>query len=492
VLNAFAEKQWAQVLFVVPGALCLGWASIGLSTTSAAAAIAIVVLGSLTLRRPGLTVGLLMLGLENGLPFLDTAQTIIGGAALADYLAVLMILILLLRWLTGSQRLPQPGFAFAGAVSFLLAAWWLFTIGHSDGEPLAAAIKFGRHYLIFAILVALFPLGLRSRRDWRDALTVLLIGTATYALGQIAITSGQALPWLVHPIAIRVSDVGLTRVYAFMGDAAVLAFSLSLGASLLAQTVKGKRLGTAGVLLFAIAIVLQQTRAVYVSLPLAIIALLALWVVRVPAAGTRLTGRVVRRVLVMAMLIGLLSVAAPHLITTYGAQPLSRLSGVISDVSTGTGNVSYRFHLAGQLTHLLQGEIGKYATGLGFLDPVYRHFPNLPMGSIQTSDLGLLDGIMLIGVVGVILIYALAALPLRMAYVTSRAEVHLTPHAWLLFGLSVWLAQVLIASYSLGTLFQAAGQALIAFVIGLSLHVCSQPGSATGLAPPTLRSMPAA
>lgn len=468
MIIAFADKR-TQALLLVLGAVCLGWACTHLPLTVLAGSAGALAFGYLTLRRPGLTVGLLLLGLENGLPFLDTAQTILNGAALADYLAVVMIAILLVQRKMGPHQPRHRGARLAGRLGTLLIVWWLVTLWHSDGEPVLAAMKFGRTYLIFAVLVVLFPHGLRGRA-WRDALTTLLAGTALYALGQIAITAGRALPWLVHPVAIRVSDVGLTRVYAFMSDAAVLAFSLSLGGALLAQTRRGRQAGVVGVLLFGVTIVLQQTRAVYLSLPLAIVALLSLCVIRVPATRGHLTGRAIRGALGVAVSIWALSVVAPHLVTTYGAQPLSRLSGVVTDFTTGTGNIGYRLNIAGELTRLLAGNVGKWATGLGFLDPAFRYFSGLPMGSIQNSDLGLLDGIMLIGVTGVSVVYAIAVLPVWVSYMALRTEPRLTPEAWVLFGLSVWIAQVLLASYSLGTLFQEQGQILVAFAVGLGVY----------------------
>ena len=66
-------------------------------------------------------------------------------------------------------------------------------------------------------------------------LLTVCAGAALYSVGEIVITvSRHPLPWLVHPVAVRVSDVGLQRVYAFMSEAAVLLFALSLGAALLA------------------------------------------------------------------------------------------------------------------------------------------------------------------------------------------------------------------------------------------------------------------
>jgi hypothetical protein len=141
-------------------------------------------------------------------------------------------------------------------------------------------------------------------------------------------------------------------------------------------------------------------------------------------------------------------------------------------VSAGTGDLSYRFHLTSELPALLHGSPLKWATGLGFLDPTYHQSIGLPGGSIRTSDLGRVDGIILIGVVGVVLTCLMALIPLRLMSMEARSRDLPPSTGWVLFGLILWLVQVLLASYTLGTLWQQPGQVLVAMVGGLGLQLC--------------------
>ena len=179
-----------------------------------------------------------------------------------------------------------------------------------------------------------------------------------------------------------------------------------------------------------------------------------------------MAGRTVGAVVIVAGLVAILSLAAPSLLTTYAGKPLSRLSGVIVQVSSGTGSLAYRFRVAHDLLALLHGDPLKWVTGLGFLSPTYRYFPGLPLGSIKNSDLGLVDGIMLLGIVGVVLTYLVALIPLGHLLSDTRAR-HLPASTdWLSFALMVWLTQVLLGSYSLQTLWEQSGEVLVAMVAG--------------------------
>jgi hypothetical protein len=77
----------------------------------------------------------------------------------------------------------------------------------------------------------------------------------------------------------------------------------------------------------------------------------------------------------------------------------------------------------------------------------------------------------------VVIIYSIAAIPLWRVFAVARTwHPHLPPpsEAWLMFGVATWITQVLLASYSLGTLFQGQGQVLLAFVAGVGLNTYPQ------------------
>ncbi len=441
----------------------------------------ILVFVAIFARRPGIAIGLIVLGTQNGLPFLNTATTYINGLALVDYLAYALVAVLFIRWTTSKRPTDvQAGLRGLTLLGLGLAVWWLITVERSStaGVPVTVAAAFGRGFLFFGVLVALFPVGLRARRCRRDALLTLCAGALIYSVGEIIITTSHVqLSWLVHPIAVRISDVHLVRVYSFMSASTELLFCLAIGAALLGIQRRTRLNGLLAALISGVAILLQQTRAIYISLPLALILMIIAWAILVPAARGRLTRRPIVGVLGIALFVGFLAVVAPAIVATYGITPLSRLNGVSSQISSSTGNIGYRFSVAHDLLHLLGGRVSNWLTGLGFLDPRYRYFSGLPLGSIKNSDLGLVDGIMLVGMVGVAMIYSIVGIIFWRVVTSAHSwQARLPNEAWLLFGIAAWITQVLLASYSLGVLFQEPGEILTAFVIGVGLNTYAEYG----------------
>jgi hypothetical protein len=410
-----------------------------------------------------------VLGAENGLPFIDTAQHYLFGYALSNYMVVALILLLAIR-ISGSE--VKPGMRGLALVSFMFTIWWVITLWRSGGEPLSAAEAFGRNFLLFALLAALFPLGVPDVSERKEMLVTFLGGALLYSVGEVAITvSGQPLSWLVHPVAIRASDIALQRVYAFMSDSAVLLFCLAMGAALLAPTRRLRQWGSVAGLISLAAVILQQTRAVYLTLPIALLMVIIWWGVFARSAAGRLVGRTVAVIVGFATIVAALAIAAPSVLTNYAGEPFSRLSGVFVQLSSNSGNLSYRFRVAHDLLALLNGKPVKWMTGLGFLDPTYHYFVGLPLGTIKNSDLGLVDGIMLVGLIGVILTYLVVLIPLRQMVSQARTPEMPEPNAWLIFGLMVWLVQVLLGSYSLATLWEQPGQVLVTMVAALGLQL---------------------
>lgn len=425
--------------------------------------------GVVLAKRVGIAVGVLVLAAQDGLPFVDTGTHFVNGLAVTNYLVISLITILAVRAASSSLR-PARGASALAMAGAGLAVWWVVTVARSGGEPVGTAASFGRNFLIFALLVALFPLGLRKRRDQIHALGTVCLGALLYTFGQIILTvTGARLSWLIHPVAIR-AESGLPRVYADMSDAAVLLFCLAVGAALLGRKRRLRQFAALVGLVSGAAVVLEQTRAIYLSLPVALLCSLFAWQVLVPAARARISRRALGAVIGTAVLIGVLASVAPSIVATYGGQPISRLNTVFTELNGHSGSLGYRFTVAHQLISLLHGSVANWITGLGFLDPQYHYFPSLPLGSIRNQDLGLVDGIMLIGLAGVGLVYFVVLWPLWRTASTARAWVARLPdHGWLVFGLTTWLLQVVLASYTLGTLWQQPGQVLVSMVVAVLL-----------------------
>ncbi len=432
-------------------------------------------------RHQGILLGLLVLGTQNGLPFFDTTDHFVLGYAISNYMVFALLVFLMFRVPRATRK---PGMRSMTLVGYVFVIWWFVTVWHSGGEPTSAAVGFGRNFLTFALLAVLFPLGLSDAQERREMLFTVCAGATLYAVGEIVITvSHHPIPWLVHPVAVRVSDVGLQRVYAFMSEAAVLLFAVALGAALLAPDRRIRRAGGLLAVVSTAALILQQTRAVYLSLAVALILVIFWWFVFVPSSRGQLAGRTVVVVVLAAGLVAILALVVPSVLSTYAAKPLSRLSGAIVQVSSGTGNLAYRFRVAHDLLALLHGDPLKWLYGLGFLSPRYHYFPGLPLGSIKNSDLGLVDGIMLFGLVGVALTYLLVLIPMKQLVSETRSLDLPVSTGWLSFALMVWLTHVLLASYTLQTLWEQSGQVLVAMVGGLALQLSPRLDSAPQAVP---------
>lgn len=482
-IDAGAIRRLLTATAIALGALVLGLVA---SRPEAPAAIvgasAVVAFLAVLAKRRGVAIGLLVLAVQNGVPFLDTAAITFGGFALSDYLAIVLVLVLAVG--SGADRaIVQRGTAIR-TFGFALAGWWLLTVVRSTaaGVPLLPAIAFGKGYLIFALLVALFPGTLARERVRRDALLTVGAGALLYAVGQVIITvGGPQLSWLVHPIAVRSGDVGLVRVYGTVIQAVVLVAFLAFGAVLVGSARRGHRaIAWAALSISVAAIVLQQTRAIYLGFVGALALVTVLWLFAVRSARGMVGRRTVGGLVVFVVAIVAVAAVAPEILAAYGLRPLSRLSGVGSEVSSSTGNVGYRFGVAHTMTGLLGGSGVHWLAGLGFLDPRYRYFATLPEGSINNSDLGLLDGVVQIGIIGVALIFGSLLLAMgRMVGAVRSWSLAMPADAWVLFGITAWTVQALLASYSLGTLFQVQGQTLTAFVIAAGLN-SSLPGGISG------------
>lgn len=469
-LPHLASSTGALALAVLLGALI---ASPGSGSTVAPIAAVLLLFAWLLGKRPGIAIGLLVLGVQNGIPFFDTATASYGGLAITNYMAVALVGVLATRCLGRSKwQVPAGAHAF-GVLGVCMTGWWIIAVVRSTGVPISAAASFGRGFLIFPLMLVLFIFALRTRREWFEVLATVCAGAMLLAIGQLVLAiTGIELTWLIHPVAVRTSEVGLLRVYTTMGDAAVLLFCLAVGAALFANPRGSRRLGALVAVLLGLALILQQTRVLYLSLLLALLIVAGGFLLLAPKVRTGISGRMMAAVAGTAALIGSLSTVAPQVATTYGARPLSRLNSVIAEFSSNTGSIGERRDVTNELLALLHGDPGTWLTGLGFLDPTYRYFTGLPLGSIQNSDLGVVVGIMLIGLVGVAMVYLAAIIPLYRLTVAARDwEWPLPADTWLVFGLAVWLVQVILASYSFATLFQEQGQVLTAMVAGVSLHL---------------------
>src|SRR4051812_43112041 len=132
-LAAVTSREIACVAVLTAGAL--GW----LSSRQDAPKLALVVLvsvafGVAVVRRPGLAIGVALVGVLNGLPGVDTAATFVFGLALRNYCAYLLVAVLAVQALRtrGLRRAGTYDGRLLIVLGCLIAAWWFVTVVRSE------------------------------------------------------------------------------------------------------------------------------------------------------------------------------------------------------------------------------------------------------------------------------------------------------------------------------------------------------------------------
>jgi hypothetical protein len=233
------------------------------------------------------------------------------------------------------------------------------------------------------------------------------------------------------------------------------------GAAVLATTRRDRAtpLIVAMTIVMLLAFLLQLTRATYLGMAIGLL-------IATTIALTR--GASVRRILVrrITLLLTILSVGILGLVglgssNTPTTAINERISSGLSQVSEKTGTVGYRVNLYSEMLHILGS---RWPVGLGFLHPRDKFFPSLPSGSIRNDDVGLLNAVMTMGVIGLLLLFGvLIAVAHHVARTASGRP------TWLVVGLFGWLSLLAATSPTLVTLFSPTG--LIS--VGLTLVLCS-------------------
>jgi hypothetical protein len=218
-----------------------------------------------------------------------------------------------------------------------------------------------------------------------------------------------------------------------------------------------------------LAVTLQLTRALYIGLVVGLLVALLLWSRRVVPDARRLRRRFALVTLGTIVSIAATALLAPELLAT------SAVQAVVDNASQGLASLTggqvanntfqYRIGLAQSMIGVLGGH---WLFGLGFLHPSTVYFAQLPGGSIRNADVGVLNGVMTMGVLGTLCIYFPVLVGLRATWRAARRE-----DAWsrLALGAMMWLISILVASVTLTTLFSTTGLVLVAVMIGLLVRV---------------------
>lgn len=433
--------------------------------------VALIVLagvGRLALAERGVLIGILLLAAMNGIPELDTSHRIVNHFTAQD-LAICMLILSAIAFsvLDRTPYRPTRAGRTAIAAATLLLAWCLAMVARTiltTHVPLLTAVAFARDYLYFALLLIVLPRMRLASRDIHTMLATLTAGVCTFAVAQIATALHLGRVGALIHVGHTSTQAGVTRVYADMTDLVTAGLALSVAAALSATDRRLRRIARPVALLLIVSVVVQLTRARWIGFLVAFL-LVSVWFMLhrdrfsvSPVLRRRLGGLLGAAVLMVAVLL----LAVPGL---FSSGPfIHRVVSIFTTVENGGGTVRVREAVTRTMTHYLGGN---WFAGIGFISPNTHYFLGLPNGSIEDPDLGVLNAIMPMGVIGAAAIYLPVVLVLGHSLRRSSGSAR---HAWLRYGGVMWIVATLISSLTLVTLFSTSGLALSAVLLTVLSH----------------------
>ncbi len=433
-------------------------------------------------RNVGVTAGLLVLAVMNGIPAVDLeSYSQSGSFRPADVAVVALVLLLVLGHLRPAAAEHDGSLLqLTRWWAFLLGSWWMITLLRSvlfDNLPLLKAALFGRDFLYLAIVFPLVVGGLRGLREVLGLLGALAAGALVFAFGHLAIVFGAAgFGHLIVHETLSNEFGGVQRVYALMADVVGAAFPIGIGLTLMAQNRRARLLGLTLMVFTGLSVLLEFGRATYFGLFFGLFFTGAFWVSR--RSGTKVARRISTSIALLALVVGLAIVNGSSRNATFnsptfnGAAPptvviAARISSGIHDLSTKTGTVGYRYQVDRNMLHVLGG---KWPIGLGFWHPDVKPVAGLPDNSIRNGDVGVLNSLMTMGAFGTVLLY-LGPIGVLIAILRSRKRAAVRPYDWFFFGAAAWIVAVLIGSISLVTLFTTSGLVFTGALLGATVQL---------------------
>jgi hypothetical protein len=452
-----------------------GWAIARGHAKDILAILAALLLCALALRQRGALIGILLLAAMDGLPFVTTSTLVTSKLSLED-IAIIALIVIAGLWilLDGYLRPPQQVGRIISNAGIPLLVWCILVMAvsiTSDNIPVLRALYFGRDFIFFALLLIVLPRVRLTVRDVYVLLGILAIGVSIFAVGQIMIATGVGQPGnLIHfQYTLQESGfTGVTRVYANMTDLVTAGLAASIAAVMLARDRTVQLIALPIAVLLTTSTAVQLTRARWIGLVLGAV-LVSLWLVSTgkPLVTALLRKRFALGIGALGLVIGLTLFAAPDAVSS--GTIISRLSSLFTDLQTGGGTVAVREALTSTMKTYL-GE--NWPVGLGFVPPFSHYYFGLPGGSIRDPDVGVLNAVMTMGVVGAVLIY-LPVVAMLIDCLRRLSKQRLTELSWLYYGGAIWLVATLASSATLITLFSTSGLALTAVLLTILAHPSS-------------------
>lgn len=469
MIDTLADRPWTRKLLIgfLIVALCLvtGKAVASYPLKYVLAPVGLVVFAALGLWNRGVLAGILVLLLMEGVPFVNTgggSSTSAGANVLSDDVFGALAVLLAFCAFNNSRNRAQDRLAiFASAWASCYFAWWLYkVVAASPGIPFLSAVSFGREFLCISLFLPMALLALRKRPHLVGFAITLTVGVAIFSVGQIVEQVAHTdLSGLIHIIKTNEFE-GVTRIYAEMHEPLMAAFPMALAAALIGPKAWRRRAAWTTVLV-GLANALSFTRATYVSELLAFFLISLVW-----ARGSGWQPRRIRYVSgfgVVAIVLAVMLAGGSS--STSGSSP-SPVQAVVARIELGfsnaqgqTGTLAVREREANFELAVLGDH---WVTGLGFLNPAYHWVANLRHGSIRDTDLGSLNIVMTMGLIGLILAYI--PLAAGLIYLLRRR------YGFVQYGGAMYLSAALIASITLVTMASLAGLLTLGSVLVLCLN----------------------
>ena len=430
--------------------------------------IAVGGVGALALFEPGAFMGVMVLAAMNGIPFVNTSHPVAAHITEQDLVCLIFIGVAC-AWLAAQGRDSQPT-RIARTMSWCglaLVVWCAFTVlrGWAAGDAsILAGVKYGRDFVYFGVLLMLLPRVRLRERDIKALVSILGVGVLIFSVGQFLTAEGIANPtYITHP-QLTNTQQGLTRVYAEMNDLLLAGVAFGIAAIVLAPRRKYQLLAVPVTVMLTASVVVELTRARWIALIVSIV-VVGLWLA---LQGERRLAVTVRRRLgvvlasLFTVIVGLF-LLAPSVLSSGTA--VQRLLSIFTDIgsSSTTSTVDVRTRVAGFMLQVLGG---RWPIGVGLIPPKSHYYASLPQGGLRDSDVGVLNAVMTIGVIGAALIY----LPLIVVLVYSMGRMRAgapAGYAWMSGGGQIWIVATLVSSITLATLYSVSGLVMSALILML-------------------------
>ncbi len=465
VLIAPVGTRTATTLGLIGLLLGCGWALGAEHAKILFLAFALIGMCVLALSQHGALIGILVLASLNGLPFIDTSTLVTSKLALAD-IAVIALIAVASMWnlLNGGFRPLTRAARLISRFGLLLFLWCSYVMAQTvigQHVPFLRAIYLGRDFILFALLLVVLPSVRLKQRDANILLGILATGVCVFAVGQIMIATGLGHPGNVIHFHYTLAESGLTRVYSNMTDLVTASLSMSIAATMLARTRIVRAIALPIMLLLIVSTVVQLTRARWIGIVIGVI-LVSLWLI--VGSNAHISATVRRRLFLAVGALGVVGVIATLTIPSItSGEVVTRLTSIFTDLQSGAGTVAVREQVTNTMTSLL-GE--HWPFGLGFVPPFSHYFLGLPGGSIRDPDVGALNAVMTMGVLGAILIY-FPVIVVLIDCLHRLSQHRASEFSWLYCGGAIWIVATLASSVTLITLFSTSGLALTAVYLTL-------------------------